>query len=703
MALLELERPADALLSFEEALTIKPDYVEALSNRGAAFVRVRRPKDALASVEKALTIRPDYVEALNGRGNALLDLKRPDDALASYDKALAIQPGYGDALNNRGTALLALKRPEDALASYDEALTIKPHSAEAHNNRGNALLALRRPEDALADYDKALAIKSDYAEAHNNRGSALRDLKRPEDALASYDKALAIEPNSAEILNNRGTALFDLRQYNGATAAYQAVLAIEPGRPDSLAMLERATSLSCNWAGFTNIKEKLRVSIQEGSFNGTCFGVLSAFDDPSLQRKAAEGHCMHMVGAWTKRAGIKIDASQRRLRVGYLSADFGAHPVAFLMTGLIEAHDRSFCEVYGFSASADDDSPQRKRLVGAFDHFIDVTRLSDEALYEEIRKAGIDVIIDLGGHTKDSRLLALARRAAPIQISYLGYPGSTGAPFVDYILADDFVVPKEAAQYYTEKVVHLPNCFQANDRQRLVATAVPTRTQCGLPERGFVFGAFHGSYKINPEVFDVWMRLLQGVPDSVIWIAAEAAAHENLRWEAAARCVDPGRLVFADPVPYPEHLARQKLADLFIDAWPYNGGTTASDALWVGLPVLTLAGRSYAARMAGSLLRAIGLPELITYSPAAYEALALRLAKEPALLNAVRQKLSVNIATTPLFDTIRFTRHIEAAYAKMWEIYQQGESPQGFSVRSVDDVAQSGAELLASRATRCVA
>jgi predicted O-linked N-acetylglucosamine transferase (SPINDLY family) len=512
-------------------------------------------------------------------------------------------------------------------------------------------------------------------DCHFRRGTGLADLKRHTEALVAFDRAIAIAPDHMLSVYNRGNVLLELKKYEDAIAAHQAVLAREPGHSEALALLAHAAAVSCNWPQAVQLRDRLRMSIEGESFVGDCFAVLSTFDDPALQRKAAEGHTANEVGSQTVTHSSRIPVRQDRLRVGYLSGDFRMHAVAYLMSGLIEVHDRAFCEVVGFAASKNDGSPPRRRLEAGFDKLIDVANLPDGALCGEIRKAGIDILVDLGGYTKDSRFLALAGRPAPIQISYLGYPGSLGAPFIDYIIADDFVVPKEAAEHFTEKVVYLPDCFQVNDRKRLIAPITPTRAQCCLPERGFVFCAFHSAYKLNLEVFDVWMRLLQAVPGSVVWLVAEAAAHDNLRREAVARGVDPARLVFAGPEKYPDHLARQQLADLFIDAWPYNGGTSASDALWVGLPVLTLAGRSYAARMAGSLLRAVGLPELITYSPEAYEALARRLATEPGLLDGVRQKLVANIDTAPLFDTDRFRKHIEAAYRTMWERHLRGEPP----------------------------
>ena len=515
--------------------------------------------------------------------------------MASCEQALAVQPDHVEALINRGNALFALQQPEDALASYEQALAVRPDSVEALNNRANALLNLKRYEEALAGCDRTLALKPDLAEAFIIRGHALSDLKRPARPWRATTQALAIKPNSA----------------------------------NALAARAHTAALSCNWARSADIHGRLRASVDDRVVRRQLQHIRAALH---LRRSR---RCSEGLRSAIAHARPGPSSNQPRRSGMPARADCGLatcrrtsklHPVAFLTAGLIEAHDRSFCEVYGFSASADDGSPERKRLVAAFDHMVDVAALSGEALCREIRKAEIDILIDLGGHTKDSRILDLARRPAPIQVSYLGYPGSVGAPFIDYIIADRFVIPADTAQHYTEKVVYLPDCFQANDDKRRISRNVPTRAQCGLPEHGFVFCAFHSSYKLNPEVFDIWMRLLQAVPGSVIWLVAAADAHDNLRREARARGIDPARLVFAGQVPYADHLARQKLADLFIDTWPYNGGTTASDALWAGLPVLTMAGRSYAARMAGSLLHAVGLPELVTHSPQAYEALALRLA-----------------------------------------------------------------------------
>lgn len=667
----------------EKAVTLAPDSAAAQSNLGTALLKDGQFAAALARFETAVALQPDDADFRFNQANALLLLERNAEALAALDRLVKGHPHDPEILGKRAVALKKLGRYPEALACYDQALALAPNDAVLHGNRSNVLRALWRFEEALEACDRAVALAPLDPDCHFRRGTGLADLKRHTEALAAFDRAIAIAPDHLLSVYNRGNVLLELKKYEQAIAAHQAVLAREPGHSEALGLLAHSAAVTCNWPLVGKLGDRLRASIEGGSFVGDCFAILSTFDDPSLQRKAAEGHTAKEVGSHTAPRSAPATVRRERLRVGYLSADFRMHAVAYLMSGLVEAHDRTFCEVYGFAASKDDGSPPRKRLQAAFDKLIDVANLSDGALCRQISEAGIDILVDLGGYTKDSRFLALAGRPAPIQISYLGYPGSLGAPFIDYIIADDFVVPKETAEHFTEKVVYLPDCFQVNDRKRLIAPIMPTRAQCGLPEKGFVFCAFHSAYKLNPEVLDVWMRLLAAVPGSVVWLVAETAAHDNLRREARARGVDAARLVFAGPEKYPDHLARQKLADLFIDAWPYNGGTSASDALWVGLPVLTLAGRSYAARMAGSLLRAVGLPELITYSPEAYEALARRLATEPGLLDGVRQKLTATIDMAPLFDTDRFRKHIEAAYRAMWERHLRGAAPAAIVVDAI--------------------
>ncbi len=373
------------------------------------------------------------------------------------------------------------------------------------------------------------------------------------------------------------------------------------------------------------------------------------------------------------------------MRIAYLSADFRQHPVAHLTAELFERHDRSRFEIIAVDFGGDDGSEMRKRLAGSFDLFIDVRAKSDEAAARAVHDLRPDIAIDLMGHTRDSRPGILAYRPAPVQVNYIGFPGTMGVPFIDYIIADSIVAPFGHQPFYTEKIVHLPDCYQANDTKRAIAQQAPTRQEAGLPEEGFVFCCFNQNWKITAEVFAVWMRLLHAVPGSVLWLMLDNEATErNLRNEAKARGIDPARLVFASRLPIEEHRARHHLADLFLDTLPCNAHTTASDALWAGLPIVTQLGEAFAGRVAASLLTAIGLPELVTHRIEDYEGLALRLARDPILLKAYRDRLNANRLTHPLFDTDRFRRHIEAAYLKMWKIWQAGGQPQSFKVEAED-------------------
>jgi predicted O-linked N-acetylglucosamine transferase (SPINDLY family) len=370
-----------------------------------------------------------------------------------------------------------------------------------------------------------------------------------------------------------------------------------------------------------------------------------------------------------------------RLRVAYLSADFNEHPTAYLTAGLFEQHDTSRFEITALSFGQNDNSPARRRLEAAFEHFIDVGGNSDQEIAALMRRTEIDIAVDLMGFTKDHRLGVLARRAAPIQVNYLGYPGTTGAPYMDYILADATVIPEDHDAFYAERVVRIPGTYQINDNRRAIGQRTPTREECGLPQNAFVFCCFNNPQKITPEIFDIWMRLLQATEGSVLWlITGIAKAAANLRLEAEKRGVAPERLIFAPKASVADHLARHRLADLCLDTLPYNAHTTASDALWAGLPVLTCLGETFAGRVAASLLKAIGLDALITRTLAEYEALALRLARDPAYLAALKDTLNRNRDTSLLFDTQGATRHIEAAYQTMIEIARRHEKPRGFNV-----------------------
>jgi predicted O-linked N-acetylglucosamine transferase (SPINDLY family) len=639
----------------------------------------------VACCDKALALQPGFAEALTNRACALVERKRFAEALASCDQAIALRPDMADAFNNRGNALRELGRLDDALASFDRAIALRPDHADAFNNRANVHNQLRRFDQALDDCRRALALNPDLAQAFYNRGTALHELKRLEEALASYDAAIARAPDHAEALVNRGTALVHLKRYDEARASYARALALDPDQKYLKGMHLYAGMLLCDWTDFERERAELNQAVARGAIASLPFHLIACSSDPQIQLACAATFARDKIVASPVPLWQGERWSHPRIRIAYLSSDFADHAVAQLSAGLFEHHDQSRFETIAISTGPDAPNAMRARLAAAFDRFVDVGGRGDGEIARLVRDLEVDILVDLNGCTDGARPDVLAARPAPVQINYLGFAGTTGAAHWDYILADRFVIPEESRDAYAEQVVHLPDCFMATDDRRPIGERVPSRAQAGLPETGIVFCCFNNAYKFTPEIFDVWMRLLGGIEDSVLWLSSlHAAAAANLRREAQARGVDGDRLVFAPKVARNEdHLARVRLADLFVDTLCYNAHVTAVDALWAGVPVLTCPGATFASRVAGSLLNAVGLPELVAPSLAEYETLALRLARDPALLSSLRQTLARNRGSFPLFDTARFARHLEAAYVTMWERSRRGEPPRGFAVAPI--------------------
>lgn len=676
-----LEQPGEAVAAYERALAINPRYAKALCHRGDALRALGRTAEALASYDNALAAAPDYAEAHVNRGVALRTLGRHAEALASFERALALRPANLEILYNRGNCLQSLDRFEEALRDYDVVLAGNPHAAEAHNNRGCALEKLGRFDEALASFDAALALRPDNAETLHNRGNALLALSRHAEALANYERALALAPHRIDTLHNRAQTLVLQRRHDEAIAAFEAALTIEPTNPGASAGLANCLLLTCDWQGVARVAERARAGAQSGDWSRLDpFTALCIFDEPADHLQYA---CAYVGRSAPPAAPPRVQTAResKRLRIAYLSSDFRNHPVVHLTAELYERHDRRHFEVIGISFGPDDKSKSRARVVKAFDSFHDVRSMSDADAAALVRSLDVDIAVDLNGHTEGARLGILARRPAPVAVQYLGYLGTMGADFIDYVIADAIVLPHDQQVFYSEKIVHLPQCFQIGDSIRPVSPQAPDRGELGLPEDGFVFCCFNNAYKITPAVFERWMRLLKSVNGSVFWLyGANAPAVANLRREAQSRGVDPARLVFAPALPLAEYRARLCRADLFLDTLPYNAGATANDALAAGLPIVTCAGRAFAGRMGASLLNAVGLPELVTTDLDAYEALALKLATERPLLESIRNKLLNNRATSPLFDAASTCRHIEAAYAAMWESHRRGDSPRSFRV-----------------------
>jgi predicted O-linked N-acetylglucosamine transferase (SPINDLY family) len=674
-------RLSEAARLYSDILSADPRHLDALFLLGSLHFQLGDSVAALARFDQALAINPDMPDALAGRGAALSSMDRHQEALAAYDRALALRPAHVQALNNRGNALLALKRDAEALASYDKAITIKPDYPDALRNRGTALLQLARPADALASFEKALRLRPDFADAWEDSAGALMQLGRREDAVAAYDKAIALKPDNPDLLYNRGNALSILKHYEEAIRDCETLLAIAPDYPYARGVLVHSKLQCCDWRALDEETVKIGAALKAGKRVVSPFNLKALSDLPSEHLRCAQLWVAHEVPPSTTPLSRGERYRHDRIRLAYVSADFNNSAVATLMAGVFDHHDHSRFETVAVSFGPAEKTPMRLRLESAFERFIDVRTQSDLGIAARLRDMEIDIAVDLMGFTGECRSAIFARRPAPLQVNYLGFPGTMGAPYIDYIVADSTVIPEDDQHSYAEKIAHLPDCYLPGDSTRSIAPP-PSRREAGLPDKGFVFASFNNSYKFTAPVFDIWMRLLRAIEGSVLWLPQNnALAMHNLAREAQLRGVPAERIVFAPPIAAAdEHLARLTLADLFLDTLPYNAHTSASDALWAGVPVLTLLGNSFAGRAAASALNAVGLPGLVAHTPATYESMALSLARNPATLAELRAKLAHNRRASPLFDTPQFTRHLEAAFETMWTRHQQGEPPASFAV-----------------------
>jgi predicted O-linked N-acetylglucosamine transferase (SPINDLY family) len=729
----ELKRYDEALVAFDKALAFKPDLENAWLGRGSVFHGLKRYDEALAANDRVLTLRQRSEGAWVGRGDALTGAKRYDEALAAYNKASALKPGLESAWLGRGNVFYRLKRYEEALEAYDKALAAAPDLEGAWLGRGNVYTELKRYDEALAAFDAAIALKSDVAEAWLGRGSlfhglkrynealsafdraltlepdlagawvgrgvVLADLKRLDEAFAAYDKAITFEPDLAAAWLSRGNLLNDLKRHDESFAAYKRAFELKPDLPGAEGSRLYAKMLCCDWDGLDADSKHLLAAVTNKKENTSPWVLMSIQAGAREQFEYAKlwvaENCPPLRSPlWSG----EIDKNPK-IRIGYLSSDFCRHPVAYLIAGIFENHDRGRFEIFAFSTGHDDGSDIRDRLSHAFDEFIDVRSESDQDVADRIRELNIDVLIDLGGHTLNARTAVLAQRPAPVQVNYLGYAGTMGADFIDYIIADRTLIPPSQQVHYQEKIVYLPHSFMPHDAKgRQISEKPITRSDFNLPEEGAVFCCFNNAYKLNPDVFQSWMTIMKATDGSVLWLSElQEVAQNNLKKEARAAGVDPGRLVFAKRLASPAaHLARHQLADLFLDTTPYNAHTTASDALWAGLPVLTEIGETFAARVGASLLTDVGLTELIARSRAEYEKLAIELANDPARLAKIKDKLRAGRVTSPLFNTRLFTRHLEGAYEAMYRRYQAGLAPDHIGVDDEEESEPAASDELAA-------
>ncbi len=716
VALGDLQRFETAVESYDRALVLQPEMAAAMVNRAAALAAMQRYDDAIKGYDRVLAMQPGNALALAWRGQVRRSMGRPEQALADYDRALALDPTLDDAQYNRGVALMDLRRSSDALAAFNAVMPSYHNNAEMLNNRGVALWNLKRPGEALESFERALMIEPGFAEAWGNRGLALRDLAQHQEALASFDSVLRLDPRNAVAWNSRGNVLRDMKDFGAAIENYgkaieirptyadaiinrgyarwalkqneagtedvERGLQLDPNYPYGLGELLHVRMYSADWHDFAERKTELEGLVRAGK------QIIQPFNFQAIAETPADSQACSRIWAqnrYPEQPSAPHDPELRKgrkIRIGYLSGEFRQQATAILMAGLYEKHDRDQFEIVALDCGENDQSEMRGRLERAFDRWINIAALSDDDAAQLIRANEIDILVSLNGYFGAARMGIFAHRPAPLQVNYLGFPATLGASYIDYIVADEIVIPQSDRAFYDEQVVYLPGSYQANDDKGRPMAPTPSRAEAELPETGIVFCNFNNAYKLTPETFDSWMRILRGVENSVLWLLESAAPYgDNLRKEAQKRGIARERIIFAPDLPTDQHFGRLKLADLFLDSLPYNAHTTASDALWAGVPLITCRGTAFPGRVAASLLSAAGLSELVTENRADFEALAIKLANDPKTLAELRGKVAKAKASA-LFDTAAFTRHIETAYRTMWENWLAGKKPESFTVKT---------------------
>ncbi len=679
-ALQRLGKHGEAISSYDLALQLDPRHAGAHVNRGQSLRALGSSSEAVIAFEAALKLAPSDPTALCALGSALGEAGHPKEAAEILMRATQVDPDFAAAHYNLANTLMTAGRATDALASYDRAIALDPDMASAHFNRGNALQKLGRLQSALDSYDNSLRLRPFHGETHSQRGTCLLSLDRFEEAVASYRLALRENSDWPDVLYNRGLAFARLGKHLQAIADFERALHLQPSHGLALGDLWNTRQKICDWTAWCDTYSTLIARIENGERVLSPFcGLMMPSSD--LQRR--------VVDAWARSAGLHAqsnDAPLRhpggsRIRIGYFSADFRMHALSLLMAGHFEAHDRDKFEITAFSLGNSPEDAMGRRVRTAFDRFLPVHDKSDDEIALLSRRHRIEIAIDLGGYTRHARPGIFMRRAAPIQVSYMGFPGTMGTSFHDYLIADEIVIPPPERVHFSEKIAYLPDCYLATDSKREISHRSFSRSEAGLPETGFVFCCFNSPHKLNPAIFDVWMRILKQVEGSVLWLLHGGdIVTDNLRREAQCRGISPERIAFARFMAPADHLARHRLADLFLDTLPYNAHTTAADALWAGVPVLTLVGETFAGRVSSSLLKSVGLPELITSSEETYETLAVQIGKDRQKLLALKQRLRENAPTAPLFDTERFCRRFEALLATMHARLQQDLPPDHIQV-----------------------
>lgn len=671
----------EAAKLYRQLIKSGPDNFYALHFLGVIEATVGNIKQAKLLMARSLSIQPSNIQFIENYATVLYQAGDYGSALEVCQQGLQLNNANPLLLYVNAISLFNLSKFQESVTQFDKLLLIQPNHIAALNERGSVLAEMKQYDAALSSVENALAINPRYAEAHLNKGNLYSELKRYDEAIPAFDRALSLNPNLGNAWLGCGNVFRNLKRYDEAFAAYDKALALKPDLESAEGMRLYSKMHICDWINSDTECAHLIASVKDGKTNTPPFAFLGISESPDDQLQCARRWTAVMYPPAKRVVGQVERYRHDRIRVAYVSSDFRQHPMSFLIAEFIESHDRGRFEVVGLSTEPEDSSEIGQRMKNAFERFIDVSKLPDEKIADTVRELEIDIAVDLNGYTRNGRPNIFARRAAPLQVSYMGFPGTMGADFIDYLIADRVVVPNDNVSSFSEKIVWMPDTYWVASQERAIEPTVVSRKELALPESSFVFCCFNQTYKIRPEVFESWMRILQRVNGSVLWLLKdEAVAANNLRSEARRRGVDPERLIFASRVSRSQHLARHRHADLFLDTLPYNAHTTASDALQTGLPVLTQIGRTFAGRVAASLLTAISLPELIVTTMQDYEDLAVELATNAKKLAAIKTKLVDNAPKKPLFDTRLFTRHMEIAYQAMYRRHQSGLPPDHMNV-----------------------
>jgi predicted O-linked N-acetylglucosamine transferase (SPINDLY family) len=671
-----LKMHQEALSSFTHVIQLEPLHLGAQINLGIVLSKLKQYEKAIDKFDEIIRNNLEIEEAYLNKANVLFEMKMYDDAIKAYGLAISINPNYPDAYFNRGNTLSVLGKYEDAINDYLLAIKYEPQNAESYNNIGKLQIELRDYEQALKNINHALSINEYLFEAYNNRGNLYQELNLTNLAIEDYNQAINLNSNYIEAIYNLGVAYEQLGVWDKALLNYQKVFDIDKEFEYLLGAIVNVKLNICEWSVYEDSINTLINKINTHVKASTCLPVLAFTDDPKIQQTVSKiwlDDKFPNKNLGSPRESKKYD---KKIKVGYYSADFGEHPVSYLTVELFELHDKNKFEIYAFYNGPTDSSPMHKRITKSFDQFLNINCISDIDVAKLSREIGIDIAVDLTGLTQNSRIGIFSHRAAPIQISYLGYLGTIACDYYDYIIADQVIIPNSFQEYYSEKIIYLPS-YQVNDRKKLISDKEYKRSDFNIPDESFVYCCFNNSFKITPNIFEIWIRILKSVPNSIILLFAQNdCAKTNLLNEANKRGLKNEQIIFLERINRTEYLARFKLADLFLDTFPYNAGTTASDALWADLPLLTCQGRSFSSRIASSILQAIGLPELITSSLVEYEKKAIELGNNPSIVKEIKNKINYSKNKSLLFDTVKFTLSIEKAYIKLKNHFHEGKKPE---------------------------